>query len=100
MRFTPEDEANMVVEQAELVAADMLMNMDGVECTKMVRDFCKVMIDWQENIAENREDPMALGIHCLAAAELFKLAFVKSYTEVDKRMKAEKSIRQALGGIE
>ena len=94
---TPQTEAQELVEYAELLARTMLDDMPGEECVDMVRQFCLVMADWQPNIKENLEDPVMLGIHCLAAADLFKRAFVKAYTETDSRIKAKEAIKKALG---
>lgn len=90
-----QDEASALVEHAELLAAEMLKDMDGPECVQMVRDFCGVMADWQPNIKDNMEEPVLLGLHCLAAAELFKSAFVKAYAETDQRLKAQEAIDRA-----
>ena len=86
------------MEYASALAEEMLGDMDGPECVAMVRDFCKVMADWQPNIAENLDEPVMLGLHCLAAAQLFRLAFVKAYHETDQRIKAQEAIEKALGG--
>ena len=89
-----------MVDQAEHLAETMLVEMNGPECVSMVRQFCAVMAEWQPAIRENLDDPVLLGLHCLAAADLFKQAFVKGYAETDDRLKAEKAIKQALGGFE
>ena len=96
---TPQEESGALVEHAEKLAEVMLEDMSGEECVQMVRDFCGVMADWQPNIRENLEDPILLGLHCLAAAELFKRAFVKAYAETDSRLKAQEAIDKALGDL-
>ena len=73
--------------------------MSGEECVQMVRDFCGVMADWQPNIRENLEDPIMLGLHCLAAADLFKQAFVKAYANTSSRLEAQEAIDKALGDL-
>ena len=90
----------LLVEQAHEVAAQMLADMDGEECVHMVRDFCGVMADWQPNIAKQLNEPIMLGLHCLATAFLFQKAFVKAYENTDKRIKAQEAIQKALGGLE
>ena len=97
---TARQEARILVDQAEYLAEAMLADMDGAECVSMVRQFCATMAEWQPAIRENLEDPVLLGLHCLAAADLFKQAFIKGYTETDGRLKAEKAIKKALGGFE
>jgi len=93
--MSPKQEARDLVEYADEVALLMLEDMDGEECVDMVRQFCVVMADWQPNIKENLEDPVMLGLHCLAAAELFRLAFVKGYTNTSKRIDAQNAIKKA-----
>ena len=90
-------EAQELVEYGESLAEAMLVDMSGEECVQMVRDFCGVMADWQPNIKENLEDPILLGLHCLAAADLFKRAFVKAYTNTSSRLEAQEAIDKALG---
>ena len=97
---TPTGEARELVEYAEALAEGMLDDMTGEECVQMVRDFCGVMADWQPNIRENLEDPIMLGLHCLAAADLFKQAFVKAYKETSSRLEAQEAIEKALGGLQ
>ena len=96
---TPASEARELIEYAESLADVMLEDMSGEECVQMVRDFCGIMADWQPNIRENLGDPVMLGLHCLAAADLFKQAFVKAYTETDGRIKAQEAIKKALGDL-
>jgi len=93
--MSPSKETRELIEYAEEVARAMLEDMDGEECVDMVRQFCSVMADWQPNIKENLDDPMMLGLHCLAAAELFKLAFVKGYAATSKRIDAQNAIKKA-----
>tara|TARA_Y100000004_G_scaffold197227_1_gene270543 strand:+ start:2786 stop:3085 length:300 start_codon:yes stop_codon:yes gene_type:complete len=95
--LSAQEEARMLIQESEALALLMAEDMDGPECVQMVRDFCKVMADWQPNIAENVDEPLLLGLHCLAAAELFKMAFSKAYTETDQRLKAQEAIDKAFG---
>lgn len=95
---SPAEEASVLVEQGEAFADILLEDMDGPECIKMVRSFCHTMSNWQPTIDDIKEDPVMLGLHCLAAADLFKKAFVKAYEETDGRVKAQEAIRKALGG--
>lgn len=89
------NEAREMIEYAEKAAQAMLEDMDGEECVVMIRQFCQVMADWQPNIKENLDDPTMLGLHCLAAAELFKLAFTKGYVATSKRIEAQDAIKKA-----
>ena len=97
MSFLPEEESYELVKHAELLANEMLKEMPGEECVDMVRQFCGVMAEWQPNIKENINDPVLLGLHCLAAADLFKKAFVKAYAQTDKLIKAQEAIKKAFG---
>ena len=99
MIYTPKEEAQGLVEEANRFATEMVADMDGDECVDMVRSFCVAMCKWQPNIAENMDDPLALGLHCLTAAQLFRLAFVKGYDMTDKRLKAQEAVKKALGGL-
>ena len=92
---SPREEARELVDYSEMLAETMLDDMSGEECVHMVRDFCGVMADWQPNIKENLDDPVMLGLHCLAAAELFRLAFVKGYTTTSRRIDAQNAIKKA-----
>ena len=99
MNYTSEEEAQMLVEEANRLAIEMCAGMDGDECVEMVRGFCGVMADWQPNIAENLGEPVMLGLHCLAAAQLFRLSFLKAYETTDKRIKAQEAVKKALGDL-
>jgi len=97
--YTPEEEAQALVEHANALAVEMCAEMDGDEAVHMVRDFCGVMCNWQPNIKENLHDPVMLGLHCLAAAQLFRLSFLKAYEDTDKRLKAQNAVKKALGDL-
>jgi len=92
---TPREEAEALIEHADLQAEAMLAEMSGEECVLMVRDFCEVMANWQPNINIYRTDPVMLGLSCLTAAELFRQAFVKAYGETASRLSAQEAIRKA-----
>lgn len=98
--MTPKEEAQYLVENADQVAEAMLEDMDGEECVDMVRQFCSVMASWQPNIKENIDDPVLLGLHCLAAAQLFRSGFLKAYQETDNRLKAQEAVKKALEGLQ
>jgi len=99
MSYTPKQEARDLVEYADNLAELTLGNMEGEECVEMVREFCAVMADWQPHIRQNVDDPVALGLHCLAVAQVFRLAFVKGYTSTSKRIDAQNAIKKALGDL-
>ena len=88
---TPEE----MVEYAEHVAEDMLQDMDDEEAIVMVREFCRTMAEWQPQIAESSDNPVMLGIHCLATAHLFQKAFVKAYSYTDRKLDAVSALKKA-----
>jgi hypothetical protein len=87
--------AREMVEYAEILAEESLKEMSGEEAVNMVRNFCEVMAGWQSSIKELLDDPVMLGIHCLAVAEVFKLAFVEAYGHTSRRLDAESAIKKA-----
>ena len=94
---TPTQTASEMIEYGEAAALQMLDDMNDDECLQMVRDFCKVMADWQPNIAIYLDEPVMLGLSCLSAAELFKLAFYRAYVYTDKKVDAMNAINKAFG---
>ena len=61
----------------------------------MVREFTKIMADWQPNIAIYMDEPIMLGLSALSAAELFKLAFYRAYVYTDKKVDAINALDKA-----
>ena len=95
--MTAKQEARNLIEYADSLAEAMLDDMDGEACVDMVRQFCVVMASWQPSIKESLDDPFGIGLHCLATAQLFKLAFAKGYGHTSNRLDAIESIKKALG---
>jgi len=93
--YNPEKTAQEMVDYGEAVAMDMIQDMDPEECVVMVRDFCRVMAEWQPNVAALADEPVMLGITCLSTAKLFELAFKKAYTYTDKKVDAINAINKA-----
>ena len=94
---TPSQTVTEMIEYGEAAALQILDDMTDDECIQMVRDFCKVMADWQPNIAIYRDEPIMLGLSCLSAAELFKMAFARAYLYTDKKVDAMNAINKAFG---
>ena len=84
-----------MLEYSERIAQDMLRDMDEEEAVHMVREFCHTMMQWQPEIEARKDSPVELGISCLATAELFRLAFAKAYTHIDKKVDAINAIKRA-----
>lgn len=97
---TPKQIASEMIEYGEAAALELLNGMSDEDCISMVRDFCGLMVDWQANIAIYKDDPVMLGLSCLGAAELFKLAFYRAYVYTDKKVDAMNAINKAFGGEE
>jgi len=96
-RYTPKERAKGFVADSERMAEELVKNMDVETCAELVRGFCAVISAWQPNIAAIRYKPLEFSMHCLIVAELFRLAFVKAYTDTEKRVVAEEAIKKALG---
>lgn len=94
---TPSQTVTEMIEYGEAAALQILDDMTDDECIQMVRDFCKVMADWQPNIAIYLDEPIMLGLSCLSAAELFKMAFARAYLYTDKKVDAMNAINKAFG---
>ena len=94
---TPTQTATEMIEYGEAAALEILKDMTDDECIQMVRDFCKIMADWQPNIAIYLDEPIMLGLSCLSAAELFKMAFYRAYVYTDKKVDAMNAINKAFG---
>ena len=87
-----------MVDYAEHIAQEMIGNMPDEEAIHMVRDFIKVMADWQPEVYRQLGDPTMLAITSLTTAKLFELAFMKAYKYSEKHVQAKEAIEKALGG--
>ena len=94
---TPQQVANEMVEYGEHIAELMLADMDEEEAVLMVRDFCSVIAKWQPNVAIHLDDPIMLGVSCLATAALFQQCFKRAYAYTEKKVDAIKALKNALG---
>ena len=65
---TPTQTASEMIEYGEAAALEILDGMSDEDCIQMVREFTKIMADWQPNIATYRDEPIMLGLSCLSAA--------------------------------
>lgn len=92
---TPTQTASEMIEYGEAAALEILDGMSDEDCIQMVREFTKIMADWQPNIATYRDEPIMLGLSCLSAAELFKLAFYRAYIYTDKKVDAINALDKA-----
>jgi len=93
----PSKTVTEMIEYGEAAALQILDEMSDDDCTQMVREFCNIMAGWQPNIATYLDDPVMLGLSCLSAAELFKMAFARAYLYIDKKVDAQNAINKAFG---
>lgn len=91
-------EPSEMVDYAEQIAREMVGNMPDEEAIHMVRDFIRVMADWQPEVYRQLEDPTMLAITSLTTAKLFELAFMKAYKYSEKHVQAKEAIEKAFGG--
>jgi len=91
----PKQTVSEMIEYGEAAALEILETMSDEDCLQMVREFCGLMADWQANIGCYRDDPIMLGLSCLSAAELFKLAFYRAYLYTDKKVDAINALDKA-----
>ena len=94
---SPGETVTEMIEYSEAAALSILDTMSDEDCIQMVREFCELMADWQQNIGCYRDEPVMLGLSCLSAAELFKMAFARAYMHTDKKVQAMSAIQKAFG---
>ena len=87
-----------MVDYAEQIAREIVTNMPEEEATHMVRDFVRVMADWQPEVYRQLDDPTLLAITSLTTSKLFELAFMKAYKYSEKHVQAKEAIEKAFGG--
>jgi hypothetical protein len=92
-------EPSEMVDYAEQIAREMVTNMPDKEATHMVRDFVRVMADWQPEVYRQLDDPTLLAITSLTTSKLFELAFMKAYKYREKHVQAKEAIEKAFGGL-
>ena len=97
---TPLATVHDMMEYGSHVAEQMIADMDEEEATLMVRDFVTVIAKWQPNVAIYADDPVMLGISCLATSYLFQMAFKKAYLYTDKKVDALNALKKAFGESE
>jgi len=91
-------EPSEMVDYAEQIAREIVTNMPEEEATHMVRDFVRVMADWQPEVYRQLDDPTLLAITSLTTSKLFELAFMKAYKYSEKHVQAKEAIEKAFGG--
>ena len=82
-------------EYADAAAEEILAGMSDEETISMVRDFCTVMAKWQPNIDIYKDEPVMLGLSCLSAAQLFRIAFGRAYRYTDKKLAVQQALEKA-----
>lgn len=97
---TPLATVHDMMEYGSTVAEQMIADMDEEEATLMVRDFVTLIAKWQPNVAIHADNPVMLGISCLATSYLFQMAFKKAYLYTDKKVDAINALKNAFGESE
>jgi hypothetical protein len=91
-------EPSEMVDYAEQIAREMVNKMPDEEAIHMVRDFIRVMADWQPEVYNVLEDPTLLAITSLTTSKLFELAFAKAYKYSEKHVQAREAIEKVFKG--
>lgn len=94
---TPWTTVNNMLDYGDQLAEEMIAEMDEEEATLMVRDFVELIAKWQPNVAYHANDPVMLGVSCLATSYLFQKAFLKAYLYTNKKVDAIQAIENAFG---
>ena len=92
--FNPQD----MITYADKIAHEMVEKMPDEEAVTMVRDFIRVLSEWQPQVYEQMADPTMLAITALSTTRLFELAFLQAYTYSEKHIAAREAIEKVLGG--
>lgn len=97
---TPLATVEEMMRYGALIAKQMVAEMNEEEATLMVRDFVTVIAKWQPNIAAYADEPVMLGISCLATSYLFQLAFKKAYLYTDKKVDAINALKSVFPDLD
>ena len=91
---SPDQTVSEMHEYADAAAEEILAGMTDEEAITMVRDFCTVIAKWQPNIDIYKDEPVMLGLSCLSAAQLFRIAFGRAYRYTDKKLAAQQALEK------
>ena len=83
-----------MMRKVDSLSEQMLDELSNEEVVALVRDFCGVMMEWQPNLMEFKDDAMRLGLGCLSTAQLFIKAFIRAYDQTDKHLQAVESLKK------
>ena len=95
--MTEDFEAQDMINYAEKIAQEMVTTMPDDEAVLMVRDFIRVLAEWQPAVREQIGDPAMLAITALSTTRLFELAFLKAYSYSERQVAAREAIEKVLG---
>ena len=91
--FEPQD----MITYADKIAHEMVEDMPEDEAVLMVRDFVRVLTEWQPAVHAQMDDPTMLAITALSTTRLFELAFLKAYSYSEKQVAAREAIEKVFG---
>ena len=92
--FDPKD----MITYADKIAHEMVEKMPDDEAVLMVRDFIRVLAEWQPHVYEQMADPTMLAITALSTTRLFELAFLQAYSYSERHVAAREAVETVLGG--
>jgi len=95
--MTEDFEAQDMINYAEKIAQEMVSAMPDDEAVLMVRDFIRVLAEWQPAVHDQIGDPAMLAITALSTTRLFELAFLKAYSYSERQVAAREAIEKVLG---
>ena len=91
--FNPKD----MIAYADKIAHEMVEEMPDDEAILMVRDFIRVLAEWQPAVHSKIGEPTMLAITALSTTRLFELAFLKAYSYSEKHVAAREAIEKVFG---
>ena len=88
--FTSQD----MITYADKIAHEMVDVMPDDEAVLMVRDFIRVLAEWQPAVHAQLGEPTMLAITALSTTRLFELAFLQAYAYSERHVAAREAIEK------
>ena len=95
MKSQKDETPKELLAYAKELADTLLEDMSEEECVDMVRSLVELLANWQPNIAIFKDQPVMMGVSCLAVTYMFQDAFVKAYDHSQKKLDAIQSLKKA-----
>ena len=86
-----------MITYADRIAKDMIESMPDDQAVLMVRDFVRVLAEWQPAVHDQLDNPTMLAITALSTTKLFELAFLKAYSYSAKVVEVREAIEKVMG---